>query len=322
MRSLYITQKYGILKRKDNSLFFKNNEVKKEIPINQIDMIHIFGNVTLSSGAISLLTAKNIPVYFYNRNGKFKGYLMTPHYKSDGIILIKQFEAYYNKNRRLSIAKSFLKGAKKSMMIVLKNDKDSLEKIKNIDFEANNHSELLGKESNLWKIFYSSLRSQLKYFSFERREYNPPKDEVNALISFGNSVLYSTILSKIYETGLNPKISYLHEIMRYRDSLIFDISEIFKPLFVGKFILYLINKRIIREEHFISKEDRVYLNDEGIKTFLYHFDKNLEKTFHFPKYKRNISNKTLIKYECYNLINALLNNEDYTPLILKEGLKI
>ncbi len=98
--------------------------------------------------------------------------------------------------------------------------------------------------------------------------------------------------------------------------------KIFKPLFVGKFILYLINKRIIREEHFISKEDRVYLNDEGIKTFLYHFDKNLEKTFHFPKYKRNISNKTLIKYECYNLINALLNNEDYTPLILKEGLKI
>ncbi len=58
-------------------------------------MREFFGNVTLYSGAISLLTAKNIPVYFYNRNERYKGYLMTPHYKSDGIILIKQFEAYF-----------------------------------------------------------------------------------------------------------------------------------------------------------------------------------------------------------------------------------
>jgi len=169
-----------------------------------------------------------------------------------------------------------------------------LEKLEKVDFDVNNHSELLGKESNLWKIFYAGLKSKLKYFSFEKREYNPPKDEVNALISFGNSVLYSVILSKIYETGLNPKISYLHEVMKYRDSLIFDISEIFKPLLVGRLIINLVNKRIIREEHFISKDNKVYLNDEGIKTFLYHFDKNLERTFYFSKYKRNISNKTFI----------------------------
>ena len=128
MRSLYITQKYGVLKRKDNSLFFENDEVKREIPINQIDIIHIFGNITLSSSAINLLTSKHIPVYFYKRNGKFKGYLVTPHYKNDGVILIKQFEAYYDKDRRLSIARSFLEGAKKSMMIVLKNDKDFFRK--------------------------------------------------------------------------------------------------------------------------------------------------------------------------------------------------
>ena len=279
-------------------------------------MIHIFGNISISASAISLLTSKHIPVYFYSKKwGKFKGCLITPHCKSNGTLLIKQFEAYHNKNKRLSFARGFLEGAKKSMEITLNQN------IGHYDLSANDIPELMGKESNLWKYYYSSLKGRFKYFSFEKREYRPPKDEINAMISLGNSILYNVILSKIYESSLNPTISYLHEIMRYRDSLIYDISEIFKPIFVGRFVVLLVNKRIIRDEHFTVGENGkgVYLNEKGFKVFLSQFNNNLEKTFYSPRYKRKISNKTFIKYECHNLISALMNNKKYVPLILNKG---
>ncbi len=89
---------------------------------------------------------------------------------------------------------------------------------------------------------------------------------LNSLISFGNSLLYTTILTEIYHTQLNPLISYLHEAGERRFSLSLDISKVFKPIIVDRVIFNLVNNHIIKNEDFLQELNSSYLNEHGKMT--------------------------------------------------------
>ena len=92
--------------------------------------------------------------------------------------------------------------------------------------------ELMGLEGNIRMSYYEAFDLILNDFEMGNRSKQPPSNEVNALISFGNIMCYSQCLRAIHQTQLNPTISYLHTPGERRYSLSLDISEIFKP-FLG-----------------------------------------------------------------------------------------
>src|SRR5690606_30858479 len=98
--------------------------------------------------------------------------------------------------------------------------------------------ELMGTEGRIRDLYYRQwpalLGDAAKAFPFDRRERRPPSNALNALISFGNALCYSTVLRQIYRTALDPSISYLHEPGDRRFSLALDLSEVFKPLLVDR----------------------------------------------------------------------------------------
>jgi CRISPR-associated protein Cas1 len=112
-------------------------------------------------------------------------------------------------------------------------------------------------------------------FTIEKREKRPPSNPVNALISFGNAMVYSLVLSEIYHTQLNPTISYLHEPRERRYSLSLDLAEIFKPLISDTIIFKLINDNMIKLDDFEEDIGYCYLNDNGRKKFVQEFDKKI-----------------------------------------------
>jgi len=86
---------------------------------------------------------------------------------------------------------------------------------------------------------------------------------INSLISFVNSLIYTTVLSEIYKTQLNPTISYLHEPGVKRFSLCLDIAEIFKPLIGDRMIFSLLNKNQITEDDFEEDSNYLYLKESA-----------------------------------------------------------
>jgi len=150
----------------------------------------------------------------------------------------------------------------------------------------------------------------------EGRSRRPPENMVNALISFGNSLLYSTVLSEIYHTQLNPTISYLHEPFERRYSLALDLSEIFKPILVDRLIFYLVNKRMLKEEDFEQDINYCLLNGQGRKTFLKEYDERLKKTIKHRELNRKVSYRRLIRLEAYKLIKHLLGSKEYKPFVM------
>jgi CRISPR-associated protein Cas1 len=139
----------------------------------------------------------------------------------------------------------------------------------------------------------------------------PPDNEVNALISFGNSFLYSICLSEIYRTQLTPTISYLHEPGVRRFSLALDLSEIFKPLLVDRTLFTLLNKGQLKESHFDRAMDGCFLSEAGKKLYISTLEERLATTIRHRRLGRHVSYRHLIRLECYKLIRHLTDTEPY-----------
>jgi CRISPR-associated protein Cas1 len=173
-------------------------------------------------------------------------------------------------------------------------------------------SSLMGIEGKMRERYYQAWRHILSGdWVFQRRVRRPPDNEINALISFGNSMLYTVCLGEIYRTQLTPTISYLHEPGARRFSLALDLSEIFKPLIVDRAIFRLINTGQLDASHFDKSLDSCYLTDSGKRLFLAAIEERLGTTIKHRKLGRHVSYRHLIRLECYKLIRDLTGIETY-----------
>jgi len=171
---------------------------------------------------------------------------------------------------------------------------------------------LRGVEGQIRKQYYQAFNDILKEgFQFSGRSFQPPENEVNALISFGNSVLYATTLTEIYKTHLNPTISYLHEPRERRFSLSLDLSEVFKPVIVDRVIFSLVNKRQISLNDFRSEVNGCLLTEDSRKTFLKAYENRLETTIEHPTLDKYVSHQRLLRLEAYKLVKHVSGDDQY-----------
>ncbi len=259
----------GRIKRKDNTVYFIDSEENKRgVPIEEIERLHLFGEVDLNTKFLNYISKYGILISIYNYYGFYSGSYYSRKKNVSGILLVNQSRVYMEDEKRVIMAKSFIESAMHHMLRNLRKYKDKaneyfevLNKEREIMNRANTIEEVMGAEGRFRKNYYKSFNSFLKEdFHFNKRERRPPTDYINALISFGNSLMYTTTLAEIYKTQLDPTISYLHEPSTKRFSLSLDISEIFKPLIVDTVIFSVINKNIIKTTDFNMDNGICYLN--------------------------------------------------------------
>ncbi|GAB6072398.1 type I-B CRISPR-associated endonuclease Cas1b [Venenivibrio stagnispumantis] len=324
-RRFYINSN-GRIKRAENTIYFETEKdgevIKKPLAINDIDSIHIFGEVDFNTKALNYLSQFDIPVHIYNYYGFYSGSFLPRKKNISGYLLVEQVKHHIDEGKRQYLAISFIEGAVHHILRNLrKNDinpkdyedieKELLPKI----FKTKIPEELMAIEGNIRDRYYQLFNKIIKNddFFMEKREKRPPTNPINALISFGNSVMYNTVLTEIYRTQLDPTISYLHSPQEKRFSLSLDLSEIFKTFIIDPIIFGLINTKQITKQDFDENLNYVYLNEEGRKKFLKAYEERLSKTIKHRKLKRNVSYGYLIRLECYKLIKHLIGDEEYKP---------
>jgi len=312
----------GRIKRRDNTVFLEYGEdQRKYLPIENIDMIHIFGEVDLNSKLLDYISQYGVIINFYNYYGYYSGSYCPRKRNVSGYSLVNQAQHYIDSEKRLFLAKQFIISAIFHMKRNLRHYDDMQRYIDAIDDEqrkigeASDITSLMGIEGTARNIYYSAFNGILKYgFKMEKRERRPPNDPVNVLISFGNSLMYTTVLSEIYKTQLDPTISYLHEPSTRRFSLSLDIAELFKPLIIDPLIFYVVNNKIISLSDFENYEGVCMLSEEGKKKFIREYDNKLATTIKHRKLNRNVSYRSFIRLECYKIIKHIIDDETYKPL--------
>lgn len=317
MRVNFYLVKNGKLMRKENTVYFVSREKKFLLPVHKIHTIYVYGRVSVTSQVISYLAKNGVCIHFFNKYGFFEGSFYPRETLLSGDVVVNQAAHYLDNEKRLYLAKEILSGCFDNIVKNLKhyNLEDSVKEVEEWIPKVpgiTSIPELMSIEGNIWNIYYNSFNYILPdAFTFEKRTRRPPENMVNCLLSFSNSLIYSATLSEIYNTQLNPTISFLHEPHERRFSLSLDLSEIFKPFLGDRVIFKVLNKGIITEDHFNKEVNFCLLNEEGKKLFLKHFDERLRTTIKHRSLRRNVSYRRLIRLECYKLIKHVLGVQEY-----------
>jgi CRISPR-associated protein Cas1 len=323
---VFIT-KDGTLERHENTLYFENEFQKNPIPIEQIDEIYCTSHVTISSGAIHMLAKKEIPVHFFNHYGFYESSLWPRKKAVSGNITILQAKAYINPEVRFQIASSFVLGAalnmNKSLKAQERNKNDVahyMEEIISLTGEIPDVSpsipRLMGIEGNIRKMYYEALDMILpEWLMIRKREFHPPSNPGNAVMSFLNSLAYSACLTEIYYTQLEPSISFLHEPGTLRFSLSLDLAEIFKPAVTDRIFLKVANRGELNSSHFDSKLGNTILSESGKRFILKSFQEKLGDSVMHKGLKRKVTYRFLMRLESYKILNFVLLGEIYKPLV-------
>ncbi|MBU1887484.1 type I-B CRISPR-associated endonuclease Cas1b [Candidatus Micrarchaeota archaeon] len=315
MRDIYIT-KSGTLKQDENTLLFDTEVETIRIPVKEVSSIHLLNETRLNSRLLQFLSKNHIPAYFYNYYGGYVGCFAPREEYLSGRIIVNQVLHYHSHQSRLYIAREMVGGAVHNIRkTLMQYDTDSarIDAVLEKCSCATSIENLMGYEGNARAEYYSKFNHILKeeFFKMEHRKFNPPPDPINALLSFGNSMLYNTVLSQIFRTTLDPRVSFVHEPFERRYSLNLDIADIFKPLISDRVIFTLINKRMLSAEDFREETGYCFLSDIGRKKFIQAYDEKLNQTIKHPTLKRNVSYRHLIRIECYKLIKHILEETTY-----------
>jgi len=319
----------GTLARRNDTLLLETEEGKRYIPVNDVETIHIFGEVDVNKSLLEFVTRQEIVLHYYNYYDYYVGSYYPREHLNSGYVILQQCKAYTDIDKRLFLARSFIEGAVRNILQVLKyyqrRNHNLSEEITSIAAmlsclpEQQSIERIMALEGNIRQLYYQCFNKILNDpdFVFKERSKRPPRDSINSLISFGNSVLYNIILSQIYQTQLDPRIGYLHSTNERRFTLNLDVAEIFKPVIVDRAIFSVINKKIITLNDFQSDMKAIILKDSARRQFVKEMTDKLDTTIQLPNIGHRLSYKRLIRLELYKLQKYLTENEIYQPFVAK-----
>lgn len=320
----------GELSRKDNSIAFKNEKGNFYIPIEDTREIYCLNEVSLNTKFLDFISKAGITLHLFNYHGNYSGTFYPKEYLISGDLTIKQSYAYMQ--NRNEIAKSIVSAISKNIYDILyhyyRHEKKELKPY--LDWLKSDVVKFLQKElsieqimfieGQIWSRFYDSFKYFLpEDFVMNKRVKRPPDNPINALVSFGNTLLYTKTISAIYHTHLNQSISFLHSPREGRFSLSLDLSEAFKPIIVFKTIFDLVGRKQLQvTKHFDKNLNYALLNEDGKKIFINAFEERLNETFMHSKLNRKVTYKQCLKLDGYKLIKFIVEGREFMPFLLKE----
>ncbi|HMP14494.1 MAG TPA: type I-B CRISPR-associated endonuclease Cas1b [Saprospiraceae bacterium] len=330
MKKTYYLFNPGRMSRKDNTLVFvpvndEGQETRpKYLPVEGIEHLYIFGSVDANSALYNFLGKQQISVHFFDYYEHYTGSFQPKDQLLAGKMQVEQTKAYLSARRRLHIAQGLIEGASFNMLKNLRyyqnRDRDvgaqiaAIEGYRTAIAQTGSVPELMGIEGNCRQTYYQAFEQIIQDFPMNGRSKQPPSNEVNALISFGNMMCYTLALDTIYHTQLNPTISFLHEPGARRYSLALDLAEVFKPILVDRTIFKVFNQKVLKTSDFEQKLNGCFLKNPGKQTFIRFFEERLSETIQHRTLNKKVSYKHLVRLECYKLAKYILNMESaYKP---------
>jgi CRISPR-associated protein Cas1 len=327
MSNLYITEQGSVLRKTGDRLVVqKDNEILLDVQCSKIDAVLIFGNVQFTTQAVHELFEHEIEMALLTRTGKLIGQITSPFTKNIEL-RIEQFKKYNDKTFRLNLSKAIVNGKITNCLNLMaafscNHSEINLERemtglgtsIKTINC-TDSVAALRGVEGIATRTYFEGVRKMLLgEFTFTVRKKRPSTDPVNALLSFGYTLIFNEISSLLDGLGFDPYLGYFHEVEYGRASLACDLQEEFRPI-IDRFTLYLINNRMVNENDFYKnlKDGSVYLKKEAMKKYFIEYEKNLNHGFKHTETGENTTIRKCFRIQAEKLANHIKNGNKYTP---------
>lgn len=339
LNTLYICSpdKYLSLDGEDVVIYGGDERLGK-IPLHTLEAIVCFNYTGASPALMGKCARENKPLVFLTPSGKFLARVTGKQY---GNILLRkeQFRACEDEERSLHISKNIISAKLYNSSSVLRRaasdyserlDADllrgkerQLKTLSKAGYLAQDKDGLRGIEGEganvYFSVFNELILQQKDCFKFENRNRRPPRDFVNAMLSFGYSLLTSLCVGALETVGLDPYAGFFHTDRPGRCSLALDLMEEFRAAMVDRFVLSLINKRMVSEKDFIQKEDgAVLFTEDARKDFLHMWQSRKKEEIIHPFLKEKVEWGLLPYVQAMLLAKYLRGDvDDYPPFLWK-----
>jgi CRISP-associated protein Cas1 len=339
MSTLYLV-KQGTMLRKEQGRFVvvggrvdekKTDRTEKlEIPIREVGRILVLGNVQISTQAIGVCLAEQIPIIFISQSGDYKGHLWSSEF-CDLPTEAAQFGRRHDRGFQVEMARCVLRGklTNSRHLLLRLNRKWKVAglaaKIQRIDqhigalARTEDLNVMRGHEGAVARLYFGALGQLMVNpgFSLTGRNRRPPKDPVNSLLSFGYTLLFNNVLSLILAEGLNPYLGNLHRSDRKELHLAFDLMEEWRSPIVDSLVMWLVNKKVIRPTDFTfpNAEGGVYLESAARRVFLKHFEDRITEEISHPAVQQPVSYRRAIQLQVQQYKKCLQDSKPYEPFI-------
>ena len=337
LNTLYVTSENSYLGLEGETIVVYDNQTEiGRLPLHNLDSIVSFGYRGTSPALMGACADRNISICYLSPQGKF---LARVSGKTRGNVFLReqQYKSCKDEDISLQISKNCIIGKVYNARWVLERalrdhemQIDS-ERVKNASLQLKNALELIqnaeskeqlrgyeGEAASIYfGVFNELILQQKKDFIFNGRNKRPPLDNVNAMLSFIYTLLTNQIASALETVGLDPYVGYLHTERPGRVSLALDLIEEFRSVYADRFVLSLINKKIVNGNNFSRKENgAVLMDDELRKKFLTEWQNRKKEVITHPYLREKVEWGMVPYVQAMLLARYLRGDLDEYPVFL------
>jgi CRISPR-associated protein Cas1 len=356
MTTLYLTEQYSFVRKDGETLVVQIPADKARgtpkrtvrLPLLKVEQVVVYGDITISTAALLALLEQQAEVCFLSYHGQFKGRLSNGFTKNGGLRIAQHRRAVANNaHQALLAAKAFVAGKLANMRTLLlranrKLDDEEvkqaikrmaglIEQIERLESDglpppdpskpqANSAwGRLLGLEGSGSACYFGVFGKLLKHdLGFTKRTRRPPTDPVNAMLSFGYTLLTNQVAAAVNLVGLDPYVGFLHGSKYGKPAVALDLVEEFRPIVVDSVVLTLVNTGAIKRTDFVETMGAFQLTEAGRKTFLQKYEERLNTTIQHPTFGYQVTYRKAIEVQARLLAKWLTGEVPaYIPFVVR-----
>lgn len=322
---VYIVGQGHTVRKKGERLEVWSREGKvSEAKLREVSQLSLYGGVEITTPAMVELMQRGVPVIHYTHGGWFQGICLGTTHKNVELRM-HQFEWAMNPRRSILLARKVVAGKIRNCRTLIRrndpdrsiNSLDRLAKLANDAEEASSSESLLGIEGAAAEAYFSRFDHMLKAggdFSFENRNKRPPKDPVNAVLSYLYGILVKDLFVTVLAVGFDPYLGFYHRPRYGRPALALDMMEEFRPLIADSVAITLFNNEELSKKDFIKTGAGVSLTPEGKKTVVGGHERRMETEITHPLFGYKVSYRRVLEVQA-RLLARVISGEikEYPP---------
>ncbi len=338
MATVYLKEQGAVLRKRGQRLVVtKEDQELMEVPLIHVDQVAVLGNVQVTTPAVATLLQNQVDVVFFSRYGKFRGRLTHTGSKF-ARLRQAQLQKAADSEVALSIARAVVGGKLANQRTILRRRAGELppspqqariaQAIQGIGRMlertegASSPEELRGYEGQAGACYFDAFRVLVpEEMHFQGRAYYPPPDPVNALLSFGYSLLLKDVTGAVQLVGLDAYLGFFHAVEYGRPSLALDVMEEFRPLIVDTLVLQLLGSRVITSADFVWTRDPkrpVHLSEGAVTLFLERYEERINTQVYHPGVQQQTSYRRCFELQVRQVARIMLDKATaYRPLIAR-----
>ncbi len=313
---LYIVTPGASVGKADETLEVrKDGVVIDRARILEVSHISIFGNAQISTQAMRALAERGVPTFYLSFGGWLSAICHAPVSHSLDA-RIAQHRAFGEFETTMLLSRGFVEGKIRNQRTLLRRqlgDRATLE-LQQLSLlidrvaKADAPDTLLGLEGQAARVYFSRFADMLKAgtpFDFEHRNRRPPRDPVNALLSFMYALLTKECIAGLLSVGLEPGLGFLHRLRAGRPGLALDLAEEFRPIIADSVVFSIVNTGEIEAAHFVSLPGETALTSDGRRAVIRAFERRMNTEVTHPVFGYAISYRRVIAVQARLLARTL-----------------